>query len=1113
MPSFARLLPAILLSLLISWPLLAAEVPDQQAVQQQLDSLADRKLPESEEQSVRQQLQDTLSMLASAASFRAELEETRKLLGEAPRKIQIAEQQLKYLNQSPAIDVQARFAGQSVDQLESIRQAGETQLSSWQEKLLSASQMARQAQGRPEHAMTSIAANQARTQIIDATLRSGKEGSRPLSDESRQRLQAERDMLKAQDALTMLQLEGNNLLLGLGNAEVDLLTVQIARKEAEVLAQQVLINDKRLQSTEDAMSKLIGSESEAASALVTAQLRINRRLSDQLLKSTQRLNTLTRENLQARQQLDTLRQLDTDLQAQINALQGSQLLSRVLLKQRSLLPEISPSSSLSDEIADARLLQFELNERRTNMLNPAAQLAQLIEGQPEQDSEALQQLSILLQHRTALIERLDAVLAPLLSQAITLQLQQDKLQKFSTNLSGQIEDQLFWVPSNRAIDLAWLKSLPGNLQRQVASIPWGTAVVDVLQELIKRPLLYLPTFLLVLLLLWQRKAIKGKLERINREIGHYKLDSQLHTPLAILFCVLLGLPVTLLLLMAGYGLAQASLHEVTENMQLALTGESLIRMAWVWLLFYAVIRMLKPGNVGERHFHWDSQIVRQMAVQLRYLGLLLTPLIFMGVMAIQHPEQLRRDYLGVMVVFLNLLLLAWVFVTITLALWRTSLLSNLHKLVAILNILMPLVLAGLLIGGYYYTALMLTSKLLETLYLLLLFVFIDASFVRGLSVAARRLAYARMVDKRKAQSRESADGKEISEEPLLDIASINQQSMRLIRLALVGLLAVALYMIWAELLSAFTYLDNIVLYEYSSGTGANAFMAPLSLGDLIMALILVAVTIMLARNLPGLLEVLVLSRLKLAQGSSYATTTLVSYVIVGGGVIIALGILGLSWDKLQFLVAAFSLGLAFGMQEIFANFISGLIILFERPVRIGDTVTIGNLSGTVSRIQIRATTITDFDRKEIIVPNKTFITDQLVNWSLTDTVTRIVQTIGLSYEADLKLARQLIMQILRDNPMVLRDPEPQIFFVNIGASTFNYEVRFHVKELGDRLPATDEILTTIVQQFRDNHIEMAFNQMDIYVKNLQGQEAKLESKQSNPTVAHAPDLSAEGDAQ
>ena len=115
-------------------------------------------------------------------------------------------------------------------------------------------------------------------------------------------------------------------------------------------------------------------------------------------------------------------------------------------------------------------------------------------------------------------------------------------------------------------------------------------------------------------------------------------------------------------------------------------------------------------------------------------------------------------------------------------------------------------------------------------------------------------------------------------------------------------------------------------------------------------------------------------------------------------------------------------------------------------------VTIGNLSGTVSRIRIRATTITDFDRKEIIVPNQTFITGQLVNWSLSDTVTRVTIKIGLAYETDLPLARKLMMQAVKENPRVLRDPEPLLYFLTISASTFDYELRFHVRELGDRNP-------------------------------------------------------------
>ncbi|PXB79326.1 mechanosensitive channel MscK, partial [Pseudomonas aeruginosa] len=262
-----------------------------------------------------------------------------------------------------------------------------------------------------------------------------------------------------------------------------------------------------------------------------------------------------------------------------------------------------------------------------------------------------------------------------------------------------------------------------------------------------------------------------------------------------------------------------------------------------------------------------------------------------------------------------------------------------------------------------------------------------------------------------------------------------------------------LYWVWADLISVISYLDNVTLYQYTAGTGEAATSVPISLRDFLAALAIAVVTVALARNLPGLLEVLVLQRLTLAQGSAYATTTLLSYAISGIGIVSALSTLGVSWDKLQWLVAALSVGLGFGLQAIFSNFVSGLIILFERPVRIGDVVTIGNLSGTVSRIRIRATTITDFDRKEIIVPNQTFITGQLVNWSLSDTVTRVTIKIGLAYETDLPLARKLMMQAVKENPRVLRDPEPLLYFLTISASTFDYELRFHVRELGDRNPS------------------------------------------------------------
>ena len=138
----------------------------------------------------------------------------------------------------------------------------------------------------------------------------------------------------------------------------------------------------------------------------------------------------------------------------------------------------------------------------------------------------------------------------------------------------------------------------------------------------------------------------------------------------------------------------------------------------------------------------------------------------------------------------------------------------------------------------------------------------------------------------------------------------------------------------------------------------------------------------------------------------------------------AFSTLGLQWSNIQWLVAALSVGLGFGLQEIVANFISGIILLFERPIRVGDVVTVGDVSGTVTRIRIRATTIRDFEQKELLIPNKELITGRLLNWTLSDAVTRVFLTVGVTYGSDVEKAMALILEAAVENPLVLQDPEP-----------------------------------------------------------------------------------------
>jgi potassium efflux system protein len=182
--------------------------------------------------------------------------------------------------------------------------------------------------------------------------------------------------------------------------------------------------------------------------------------------------------------------------------------------------------------------------------------------------------------------------------------------------------------------------------------------------------------------------------------------------------------------------------------------------------------------------------------------------------------------------------------------------------------------------------------------------------------------------------------------------------------------------------------------------------------------------------------------------------------------------LGGSWSQVQWLVAALSVGLGFGLQEIFANLVSGIILLFERPIRVGDTVTISGVTGKVSRIQMRATTLLDADQKELVVPNKTFITSQLVNWTLSDATTRIIFPIYIAYGADVDLAHKIMLEAVRATPLVLEDPGPGVVFVGFGAETLEFSIRAYVNELANRLPVTHNLHINLEKALTANNIPM-----------------------------------------
>jgi potassium efflux system protein len=264
----------------------------------------------------------------------------------------------------------------------------------------------------------------------------------------------------------------------------------------------------------------------------------------------------------------------------------------------------------------------------------------------------------------------------------------------------------------------------------------------------------------------------------------------------------------------------------------------------------------------------------------------------------------------------------------------------------------------------------------------------------------------------------------------------------------------------------------------------TAATVTISLADIGLAIIVLIATLVAFRNLPGLIEIVVLQRLPLDAGSRYALATVIRYAIAIIGIVAAFGAVNIAWSNIQWLAAALTFGLAFGLQEIFANFISGLIILAERPIRIGDTVTVGSVSGNVTRIRMRATTITDWDRKELIIPNKNFITGDVINWTLSDALLRLTIPVGVAYDADVRLAEKTLVDVAKAHPNVMTDPKPYVLFNAFGDSTLDFQLRIFIPHIDHLIAVRHDLHFAIIEAFRKEGIEIAFPQRDLHIRSI-----------------------------
>lgn len=893
--------------------------------------------------------------------------------------------------------------------------------------------------------------------------------------------------------------------------------------ERRVAALEDLVNTRNAQLADEARRVADRQRQEAIHAhpALRAIADSNRELAAALAYVSERSRYFADEKKRIEDRLGSVRKSFESARAKVAQVGLTDAVGLQLRNQRLQLPDVTEVKHRLREhrkvMNRAQLHRLELEDELLGTVDPDAPLRQRLQAYSFDSDEERDSVSAAV--KAALAERISTFVLPLVKAydvffddiLVPLHDSEQDMLTVTAQFSEFINERILWVQSTHALSLTDLVHLWDALFWVINPDSWLRLVSVLVDDAGNHPFIYLLMIVTAFALFRPRKW-KSVLTGLG-ELAETKFKARFqHTLLALIVTGLLALMWSTPLLFTSWRLAESGADAFLSAM-----ASALHRMGVLASVMIIMVYLVRPKGVAESHLRWSADVITRYRRDLRWFLTVVIPFAFIVSAMEAQPLAAYRESLGRVAFVIAMALSAWFVRNLfqpERGLLSGTINENPNGWVARLRYVwypalvgVPLSFGGGALAGYQYTAIQLEQRMVDMAMLVFWIILLRDVTMRWLNLEQRRLALEqarkRFAALAKARSDAAADRKDETksdaapeidsqiDEKNIDIAAVSAQTQRLIHSSVGAAFFFGAIWVWYDVFPALRMFDQYVLWsDATTGPGGVSEMNPITLADFLFGLGIFGVAMMIARNIPGVLEIAVLQHLPITPAGRYAVTTIVRYVITIIGIVAAFQALGVGWSKIQWLAAAISVGLGFGLQEIFANFISGLILLFGRSVRVGDIVTIGNVSGQVTHIQMRATTITDWDRKEHLIPNKTLVTGEVVNWSLSDTVLRLPIEVGVAYGSDMNKVTAILLAVARAHPRVLKIPEPTAFVTRFGDSTLNFVLRAYIAIPDDLFPVRHDLIVAIQREFDTTGIKIAFPQREVHV-HLDAQSSQL----------------------